>query len=119
MEISIAQACIYKDGRCHGVFSDGSALIFHRGGQYCTYFSQTGEISRQVTACTVAGTKAKVLKLIKLYNPYCFFPICTFAEEIYKVLSKETKVLSGTFQVPGQVTVVCKSELVRIVQYTP
>ena len=95
MEISISKACIYKDGRCHGVFDDGSALILHSGGQYCTHYTPTGEIIRQVTLCTVGGTKSKVMKLIKLYNSSSFSPIYVFTEEIYKVLRKESKYTSS------------------------
>ena len=96
MEIFVTKACIYKEGRCHGVFNDESSIILHEGGHYCTYFSSKGEITRQVTVCAVGGIKSKLLKLIKLYNSSGFVPIPTFADEIYKVFSKEIKILSSS-----------------------
>lgn len=97
MEITISKACIYKDGRCHGVFTDGSGIILHKGGHYTTYFSPTGEITRQVTLCTVSGLKSKVLKLIQLCNSSLPSPIPIFSEEIYKLTSHDSKILSCTF----------------------
>lgn len=117
MEITITQACIYKDGRCHGVFCDGSAVILHQGGMYSTYFSPSGEINRQVTLCTVGGTKAKLLKLIKLYNHSAFYPISAFTDEIYKVMSRDAKITSSTWQVPGIITVVQGTDQVNSFKY--
>lgn len=97
MEITISKACIYKDGRCHGVFTDGSGVILHKGGHYTTYFSPTGEITRQVTLCTVGGLKSKILKLIKLCNTCLPSPISIFSEEIYKLTTHDSKILSCTF----------------------
>lgn len=102
MEITISKACIYKDGRCHGVFTDGSGVILHKGGHYTTYFSPTGEITRQVTLCTVSGLKSKILKLIKLCNSNLNSPISIFSEEIYKLTTHDSKILSCTFSMLGR-----------------
>jgi Domain of unknown function (DUF4520)/Domain of unknown function (DUF4524) len=119
MEIGVTKACIYRDGRCHGVFSDGSGIILHSGGQYCTYFSPNGDITRQITSCLVSGTKSKVLKLLKLYNSSCFTPISIFPEDIYKITAKDQKVTSSTWINPGTIKIICNSSEIKTIKYNP
>jgi hypothetical protein len=110
MEITISKACIFKDGRCHAVYTDGSGLILHSGGHYSTYFSPSGEIQRNLTLCTVGGVKSKILKLIKLVNTSLPWPISIFSEEIYKVSTHEAKITSATFTNPGHLKILSEAE---------
>ena len=119
MEITIAKACIYKDGRCHSVYTDGSGIILHSGGHYTTYFSPTGEIQRHLTLCTVSGIKSKLLKLLKLVNTSLPSPISVFSEEIYKVSTHEAKISSCTFESPSTIQVISGDQVLNSISLNP
>ncbi|CAG9314672.1 unnamed protein product [Blepharisma stoltei] len=108
MDDDILKACVYVDGRYHIAFHDGSGLILHQGGQYSTYFSSEGEVTRQITWCVPGILKPKFLKAIKLCNSFAFSPTAILSDDIYKTIKKDSKISIIHWLNPGWISVVAK-----------
>ena len=91
MDNKIVKSAVYSNGRSHCVFEDGSAIILHPGCQFCSVFSATGEVTRQVTACVTGANKVRVMKAIELYNSLSLNPVGVLAQEIYDTQTCQTK----------------------------
>lgn len=86
-EVALKQALMYRDSRCHFVYSDNTGLILHPGAQCFTYFDKSGTKTRFLSRFAInsgarensRGTLNKLLVALRWHNIHAAEP--AFARE--------------------------------------